>query len=197
MRIIVLTWFLVACGPARMPSAPTSYPGTLRAVGSIPTDFFARQFVHGAYGPRKIAFEAVLQKRGDRLVLMALTPYGAPALTLEQTGSEVKVTSRLEEPLPFEPRYVMLDIHRALFLGLESDAREGTVCAHVQDEDVCETRQAGAIIRRTFAREGYQGRIVVDYQAGYRPFTPPPKLTLHNPWFGYALTIETLETRPL
>jgi hypothetical protein len=121
----------VACA-AQSPTSRTGpttcdYPTQLSLPSSWPRDFLWRQHLVAAYRGQTHAFDAVLQKRGDELLLIGLTPFGTKAFVMQQAGREVRVTS-LSVPmeLPFPPRDVFNDISRAYGQGAGAFRRPGT-----------------------------------------------------------------------
>ncbi|MFY0542171.1 hypothetical protein [Nannocystis pusilla] len=79
------------------------YPGALATTLTGP-DFMARQRLHGTARGREIGGEVVLQKQGDALTLIGLTPFSTKAFVAKQKGAEVKVDVFAPEgKLPFPP----------------------------------------------------------------------------------------------
>lgn len=184
----------VACGP---PPGPPRYPGDLRATSDLGPDFTLRQEIAITFGDREARFEAVLEKRGDLLLLLALSPFGSRAFAIEQRGTSVELTRFVDEELPFPPRWVLLDVHRTLFLGLGAGPRpDGWTEEERAGERVRERWSGGRLLERTFDRlDGEpEGRIRIEYGDGMAPGEPPPLIHFDNGWLGYRIVIRTMDT---
>ena len=141
----------------------------------------------------------MLQLTDDGLTMIALTPYGSKAFVLAQHGVKVDLTSFVDRELPFPPRYILLDIHRALFMTLSDPPADGIRTAERAGERVTETWKGGRLVSRRFVRLDGQpvGAIDVRFPGGVAPGEIPAAIELDNGWFGYALRIQTLSSRPL
>jgi len=112
---------LAGCGAAATPTQrpPPAYPGALVAPSQLRSppalgEAFALDERVRAETPRgNQEFRAVLQKRGDTLVLVGLGPHGGRGFVLTERGDEVDFESHLPEELPFPPRFILHDIQRA------------------------------------------------------------------------------------
>ncbi len=202
-RAWALALFAAGCArPAVAP--PAADPGVLHPPGEFPGAFLDRQTIAAKYGERTARFDAVLQKRGDELLLLGLTPFGSRAFTLKQTGLDVSFESYVPQDLPFPPRYILFDVQRVFFGaslvrsaappadGEHQTARDGEV--------VTEEWRGGRLERRRFRRVSGQppGEIVIDYEGGMPPGGPPPAhIAFVNGWYGYRLDITTLSHQPL
>jgi len=178
------------------PPAPAGgeYPGTLVPPSSVPGDFIARQELRASHGATRVRLESVLQKRGDTITLLGLTPLGTRAFLLQQEGVSVTFTPYLDRPLPFPPRYMLIDIHRALFIGIgPGPLPDGVHAIRRGGEEIRERWQGGRLVERTFRRESGvpPGLITVTCEEGMQFGVPPRELTFKNGWFGYELTITT------
>lgn len=200
----LLALALAACAATPEPGPPPAdYPGELVPTAELPGAFLWRQQVRAEHGARTVSFEAALQKKDDVLTVLGLTPYGTRAFVLEQRGTEVAFTNHLppDQALPFPPRHMLLDIHRAWFVALPSGPFEdGEHMGQRAGEEVVEVWRGGRVIERRYRRlDGHPaGVIVVRYgEAGMAALDPPPEVTLDNGWFGYRLVVRTLEARAL
>ncbi|MCX4247042.1 DUF3261 domain-containing protein [Paraliomyxa miuraensis] len=197
-----LAWGLVvllAVG-CRPKAPPGSYPGELVEPSSVARDFMLRQRAEGSYGEREVAFEAVVQKQGDTLMVLTLTPYGSRAFLVEQKGQEVRVEKFIPRDLPFDPRFILLDVQRVFLKGLPDGPRDdGWHRQRIDDEIVRERWEGGRLHERTYARRDRQpkGEIVVRYEGGWVPGERPPSIELHNGWFGYRLVLDTSDYQVL
>ena len=183
MRVLLLVLALSAGCASRKPQATApDYPGELVDPATIPDDFLARQRVRATWIDGEVEFDAVLQKQGDALTMVGLTPFGTRAFTLAQKGREVSFTKEIDRDLPFPPRNILLDVQRALFPAGE---RAG--------EEVLERIEGGRLMERSFRRRDGKpaGQIVITYEGGMVGIEPPRVLVLENGWFGYRLRVET------
>lgn len=176
------------------------YPGTLVHPSTIAGDFLARQEVRGHYGEKRIRFRSILQKRGDTLTLLGMTPFGTRAFLLQQEGTEVTFTRYVDQKFPFPPKYILFDIHRALFIGIAPDRlADGEHAAHRDGEEIRERWRDGRLLERTFRRDSGQppGLIRITYEDWTLFGVPPRKIMFRNDWFGYELAITTHSYEPL
>jgi hypothetical protein len=184
----------LACQPAPLPAR--SYTGPLRAPSTLGPDFLDRQRIVASYGDRELQFDAVVQKKGDELTLLGLTPFGTRAFVVRQTGTGVFFQSFVPQSLPFPPRYILIDIHRVFFgrapgAPIPADGERETVS---EGESVVERWKGGRLLRRVFRRvDGNPpGDIVVEYDGGFEAGGPPPaRVMFRNGWYGYRLDIMT------
>ncbi len=192
---LALALALAACASPRPAGPPAEYVGALVPTGDIRGAFLARQHVSAHYpGGHDVEFDAVMQKQGDTLTLLGMTPFGTRAFLLQQRGTEVSFTSYLPRELPFPPRYMLLDIHRTFFIGLGAPpAADGERRGTRDGEEIVERWQAGRLMERRFRRlDGRPaGDIVVRYGDGMQGHAPPRVIEFRNGWFGYTLSIET------
>lgn len=189
---------LAACATGPRPPAMTEadYPGALVDSAALPDGLFLRQRIEARFGERTQSFSAVLQVDAGVLSLLALTPYGTRAFLIEQTGQSVRFTQYIDRDLPFPPRFILLDVHRALFAGLgQPAATDGTRTFEREGERVLERWQAGKLLERRFERLDHEpaGTIRITYGSGVAPGSMPARIELDNGWFKYQLKIETLD----
>lgn len=195
-----LLGLLAACGspPPAAPPTGADYPGHLVPLREVPGDFSAQQQVSGEFREHSFRFAVVLQKRGDTLKVLGLTPFNTRAFLLEQRGEEVSFHPYIDERPPFPPRYILQDIHRTLFLGVPGEGPpSGERRAEREGEQIVERWADGKLHERVFTRLSGEprGEIRVRYEGGYRPGEAPPRIEFQNGWFGYTLRIETNEFR--
>jgi hypothetical protein len=197
---------LASCAPHRQPPAPAApphdYPGILPDPSTIPGDFMARQDVEARYGEQKIRFQAVLQKRGNTLTLLGMTPFGTRAFLLQQIGADVTFTPYMNREMPFPPKNILLDVDRAFFEGLSqkgASLEDGEHAMERDGEEIRETWLGGRVLERHFRRlDGNPaGEIDITYGTGMTGTVPPAAIKFHNGWFGYDLSIDTRSYQPL
>jgi len=191
----------LACATARpVAQEASNYPTVLTPPSQHPGEFLRRQRLVARYMGQTMAFDAVLQKKGDVLTLIGLTPFGAKAFALVQTGVDVKFTPFLMRETPFPPENIMKDIYRTYFLGIsEGVLPDGLQTAYRDGERIQEVWAGGRLQERRFMRlvSGRRGEIVVTYVGGMADGKSPAQIEFHNGWFGYDLSISTVSEEAL
>jgi hypothetical protein len=188
-------------GPPRFD--PDDYPGTIRPAATLPVDVLWQQRVTASWGDRgRRAFDAALQKRGDELVLVGLSPMGSTGFVVRLHGLEISKSDPAGEELPFPPRFLLLDVQRTFYPWLAEDGAargDGTFEGVVAGERVVEVVRDGRLVERRFTREDGepQGVIRVAYEWAHDGWRGPSRAVLDNGWFGYRLDIVTLAETPL
>jgi hypothetical protein len=194
-----LIFWVWGCGGA--PARPTDaeYPGTLRSPSELPTDFLARQQVEVVRGDTHIVFDAVLQKRGNELVMLVLTPFGTRALVITQRGTTVTVERDAPMDLPFSPRVVLLDVQRVLFPLAAAPSTDGDRTIESDGERTRESWRGGRLVSRYVTRVDGRpgGELVVRYDAPglATDGLPPARVVLDDGWAGVRLVITTLTSQ--
>lgn len=174
------------------------YPGVLRRPEALGRDVLWRQHVVARWGEGESrGFGGVVQTSGDTLTVLALSPAGSVGFSAVLHGGEVELENHMSAELPFDPRCILLDVQRAFYPWLTDDVRrtDGVYEADVDGEHIVETWEAGLLVERTFARlEGEPGgEIRIHYRWDNQAWEVPSETVLDNGWFGYQLSIETLE----
>lgn len=198
--LIVFACALLGCYPAipKGPMQPTLGPGPLRVPQALAWDFEWRQRVTAQYPTGTSSFEAVLQHRDGTLRLIGLSPMGLPGfiITLDAQG-RITMDNRSNRELPFSPSYILADVQRAFFpwLPTPSPNFSGIRTGAMRGLQVQETFKGGVLQSRTFRRDDAPERGVVKIRyTGWQPGQDAPaKVVMDNGWFGYVLTIETVE----
>lgn len=199
---VALALLLAACGSSSTQTV-REYPGPLRAPSAYPRDFALDQTVTAHHLRGSDTFRAIVEKRGDALIMVGLGPHGGRAFVLAQEGERIRFDSQLPRELPFPPRYMLLDVHRAWLLGLAgAPLPDGEHRASLEGEEIVESWADGRLRSRTFRRlDGHPaGLIRIEYEGGLSPeleAEPPSRVELDNGWFGYRLVIEGISLRPL
>jgi hypothetical protein len=183
-----------------------AYPTVLQSPATLGPDFMMEQEVTMTHAEGSNTFRAILQKRGDELVLLGLAPHGGRAFVLTQRGDAVTFESFMPEELPFPAQYILHDIHRTWFHSAGSAEPDAQGFREVErdGERIREHVGAGGVSERRFERlDGAPaGAIVVRYGDGLTagaPHTarPPDEVTFENGWFGYSGRIRTLSWEAL
>ena len=184
-------------------------PELLTTPDAIQGDVLLRQRVEGEFHGERTSFEAALQKKGDTLTVIGLTPFGTKAFVLVQQGDDVRFTSYLppDRELPLDPAYLLQDIHHAFLLSaapdphqvLEDGDHELELVVPGGGEHLEERWAEGRVMSRTYRKRAAppEGEVVVTYEGGMQGRLPPRVTRLDNGYYGYRLTIETLEARYL
>jgi len=193
---------LLACAsrPARPPSLhDADYPGLLRPASALGADVLWQQRVTASWGDDSRSFDVALQKQDDTLTLIGLSPLGTTGFVVELADGAIRQQLPPGEELPFPPRFLLLDVERVFFPWLQDGAAaDGERAAEVGGERVVEQVQGGRVVERRFTRlDGRpRGTIVVRYGWEEGDGAAPAHAELDNGWFGYRLSIRTLqETR--
>jgi hypothetical protein len=194
---------MMGCAPrATQPPDPSQmrYPGEFAAGAELTgrRDFMTRQALVGKYGEREFHGEVVVQKVGDKVTLIGVTPFGTKAFVVQQDASGVKGQEIIKGTLPFPPAFMLLDVHRSLFIKLA----EGTGDARAGErggEAMTEAWQGERLMRRTYQRldRRPKGTITVEYVGGMVGDEPPKVMRLDNGWFGYSVEITTVSWQAL
>jgi hypothetical protein len=114
-----------------------------------------------------------------------------------QKGKKVAVQKFISQRLPFSPRYVLYDIHRVYFRSISSSPlSDGTHQIQNHGETITERWADGQLRERRFSRIDQQpaGEIRIRYFGKWKTRQPPSKIEYENRWFGYRLTIHTLDS---
>lgn len=200
---LALVLLVSACcyGPSRrggVPLTEASYPWTWRAVSERPGDFMWQQTIDARMGEHTFHLDAVLQKRGDELVLVGLTPFGSKAFALTQRGTETTFESFIDRAPPFPPKFMLIDVQRAYWpFGVAPDdsAEASATTTQHGEEKVTESWRVGLLEWRTFTVEGKPGAIEIRYE-GWKDGAPE-RVTIKNDWFGYTMDIRTTNAQAL
>jgi uncharacterized protein DUF3261 len=195
---------LASCSraPARRPEYPAAEP--LLAPSAHAADFLDRQKIVATYGDRSLSFEAVLQKRGDELTLLGLTPFGSRAFLIVLRGTDMSFEKFVPQTLPFSPRYILLDVQRVFYPWIDGpsgpSSPEGERRGDRDGESIEEHWHDGRLLRRSFRRaDGHpRAEVVVTYDGGMSSdASPPSHAVLANERYGYRLDITTLSHQSL
>ena len=192
---------LVACGGThRAPSGPAmparEYPGYLASTETLGRPFMVRQSLRGRYQDHDLSLDVVVQLAKGKLTLVGLTPFGSRAFVLEQVGNETRFEKFVNREIPFDPKYVLNDVHRVFFRGLAGPQEDGVHSEEQHDEKVTETWRAGVLVERRFERlDGDPAGAVIARFAGKPAPVIAPELTLENQWFGYTIRIASSDQR--
>lgn len=206
-RLLTLSLLVTAAcqSPRSGELRSADYPGTLQPPTALPVEAVWQQHVvatwPGAGGElQERGFDAAVQRRGDTLVVVGLSPVGAVGFAITQEADSVSVVNHIPEQMVIPPRFILLDVQRAFFPWSEETIRDGDgeVVTVRDGEQITERYVAGRIAERTFARTSGEpaGVVHIDYEWSDAAWALPERAVLDNHWFGYRLTITTSsETR--
>ena len=209
MRAILLGALVgfAACHPTEpsepVAAGPRDYPGVLRPPDTMGPDVQWRQRVTAEWtqqGGGRESFEAVLSKADAELLLLGLSPMGQPGFILRLKDGEIEFENKAKRQLPFPPRYILLDVQRVYFPWLDgAPPNDGERTEEVHGERVTERWKDGRLVHRRFQRADGQppGEIKVDYSGWEDGADAPRRAVLANDWFGYTLTIDTVDQQRL
>jgi len=197
----------VGCqGTRAQPLRDEDYPGTLQPAAALPVEAVWQQHVTASWRgpdgqPQERGFDAAVQRRGDELTVLGLSPMGSVGFSITQRPGSVDVVNNIPEQMVIPPRFILLDVQRAFFPWTPEDAHNDGDSEVVTDRDherIRERWEQGRLVERTFTRDSGvpQGLIRVAYDWGHGQWALPERAVLDNGWFGYRLTIVTSsETR--
>ncbi len=192
-----LTLGLTGCAGSAPPPSSTpaaqDYTGPVLDTRSIRKQFLWQQEITARYGALTQSFNAVVQNADGVLTVLGLTPFNTRAFSIEQSGVTFKFHNFIGRQLPFEPKNILIDIHRTFFVGIPSSPKPDGEHEHIAlGERRLDTWRDGKLMWRTYERLAEPGRkIEINYGAGYAPGTPPDRATFSNGWYGYALEVTT------
>jgi hypothetical protein len=195
--VLLAATLLLGCAttPASSPEATAEYPGTLLPATSYGPDFQWQQRVTARWHAKERGFDAVLSKADDELLLVGLGPMKTPGFFVRLRDGDVHFENRTPRELPFEPRYMLLDVQRVYYPWIPGAPPNTGERHHRTDgESVYERWQDGRLVERRFVRDDGrpQGEITVRYEGWEDGLDAPRRATLDNGWLGYALVIETI-----
>ncbi|MFT4512516.1 MAG: hypothetical protein ACI91B_001212 [Planctomycetota bacterium] len=200
---LLATTLASCCGTARQPLNDLDYPGSLQAPTRLPVEALWQQRVTAAWQApgeerQERGFDAALQRNGDTLTVIGLSPMGTTGFSIQQSEAGIDIVNNMPEQMVIPPRFILLDVQRAFFPWLGAPLQDDERSEQKNDELVTETWSAGKLQKRTFTRLDQQpkGTITITYEWDKLDWVLPTRTILDNGWFGYELTIVThSETR--
>lgn len=174
------------------PVQPVALPRpTLLPVLAEEPDWTAEQHVVARHPQGAQEFDAVVEKRGETLVMTCLAPWGSRALTVVQRGTAVTVQVHVPAPLPFEPERMLVDVQRTFRVhgppGANGYESGGEFVVDTADASGCVTRRE---IRS--ARTEPTPSVTVDYDPPRCGDAMQGEARFADHRFGYGLTIRTV-----
>ncbi len=168
---------------------------------AIAERFVWRQRVVASWGDRSESFDAVLQMDGEALILIGLGPLGRAGFIATLSASGVRFENRSGRSLPFAPEHIMADVQKVFYPWLPPVLAgfTGTRAGEHETLMISETYADGRLVSRSFRRSDAvdRGELRVHYEGWLPGRSAPQRATLDNAWFGYELTIVTVEQQRL
>jgi hypothetical protein len=190
-------------GTARQPLNTLDYPGTLQAPARLSVEAVWQQRVTAAWQApgeerQERGFDAALQRSGNSLTVVGLSPMGSVGFSIQQNATSIDVVNNMAEQMVIPPRFILLDVQRAFFPWSGTPLLDGERSEQKNNELITEVWRNGKLAKRTFTRLDQQpkGTITITYEWHKPNWVLPTRTILDNAWFGYELTIVThSETR--
>jgi hypothetical protein len=133
---------------------PRACAGPLVAVEAMGPDFALRARYRVNSRGREQALTLVAEKRGGRLVLVGLDPFGTTVFALVQQGLEVRRERHLRPLFPFAPENALRDFQRLRFPEQLPPAGEGGDVLFFTRDDGFYIERASCDWRATLVPEG-------------------------------------------
>ena len=180
-----------------------AYPGALQDPARMATEAVWQQRVTASWQApgedrQERGFDAALQRSGNSLTVVGLSPMGSVGFSIQQTPTTIDVVNNMAEQMVIPPRFILLDVQRAFFPWNDTPLQNGERSEQQNDELITEVWRNSKLTKRTFRRldQRPEGTITITYTWGNPDWVLPTRTVLDNAWFGYQLTIVThSETR--
>jgi hypothetical protein len=167
----------------------------LLPVAALPGDLVLQQHVTIRWGDDEQSFDAVLQKRGDQLLLLGLGPMNRVGFVLTLDDGGVHLENRSGRDLPFEPERILADVQRVFYPWVTSeppctDCERGVTRLGLA---IWERIGPAYLEERRFEDLGEteRGTIIVRYDDWMDRGSIPGRAVLTNNWYGYELRVVT------
>jgi hypothetical protein len=175
-------------------------PPALLDPGALSPDVVLRQHVKATWATGEVAFDAVVQKHGGALKLVALSPTGQPGFVLElDSRGEVTVENRTGRELPFRAERILADVQKVFYPWIDDDGpdeiRDGTRRGVAGELEVEERLLEGRLVERRFYLPATpnSAEVVVSYFEWGDRQVAPERAKITHVLLGYELMIETVE----
>jgi hypothetical protein len=124
-----------------------------------------------------------------------------PAFVVTLSASGVTLDNRSGRHLPFPAEHIIADVQKVFYpwLAPVSESFTGARAGVYENLVIHETYVDGRPLVRTFQRDDAidRGELRVAYQGWTPGLTAPQRAELINAWFGYELTIVTVDQQRL
>jgi hypothetical protein len=155
-----------AAGCASLPLAlaslrplPRACPGPLLPIAAMGADFALQARYRARRGEREEALLLAAEKRGARLVVVGLDPFGTQVFAVVQEGASVRRERHLRPLFPFAPENALRDLVEARF----PEAVDALPAA--ADERAARTRE-GAAVHLVRPRCGWEATVELQAETG-------------------------------
>jgi hypothetical protein len=172
------------------PRAVAQCPGSLRPTSEIEGDLRVELRMQVKAESVDAALRLALEKQGDELTLVGISPLGAVVFSVIQNGVELEVDALPASILEVPPENVLRDLHRILFLDVPEGSTDGKRRASLGGVQITELWRAGRLVRRSFAGDG--APVVVDFVEA--PLEGLSEARVRNPGCGTSSTVVTLRS---
>ena len=173
-----------------LPAALPDCPGELVATEELPGEFLWRESVRVRGPGVDAALELAVQRRGQELALVGLSPLGARLFSVTQRGLTTAVDAPVARALEGPPLNLLRDLHRVRFLSAgEPPPGQETSTRVVGETRIQEEWRDGRLVLRRLESAGARGGEVVELR--FEPGTAGagnPRVELHNRACGYEAT---------
>jgi hypothetical protein len=126
---------------------------------------------------------------------------GSPAFMVALSESGITVENRTGRRMPFAAEHIIADIQKVYYPWLPpvADSFTGTQRGAYEILAISETYADGRPLTRAFRRSDApdRGELTVTYKGWRSGLVAPARAELSNAWFGYQLTIVTVEQQRL
>ncbi len=152
-----------------------------------------RQSLEATFEKEIFRFSAILQKQGDTLLVVGLSPFGTREFALLQDGATFTVDGSGARHLPFNPRLILEDIHHAYFetIGGEPPS-EGTRAGRIGTCNLVEEWNAGGLVEKRFSSASGAPLRTIRYERPAPQGHALSRIFLRDHRYGYTLTIDTV-----
>ncbi len=167
----------------------------LLPVAALRGDLVLQQRVTIRWGDNEQSFDAVLQKRGDELLLLGLGPMNRVGFVLTLDDGGVHFENRSGRDLAFEPERILADVQRVFYPWITSEPPCVDCERYVTRPGLAISERIGSayLEERRFEDlgESKRGTIIVRYDDWMDRGSIPGRAVLTNDWYGYELRIVT------
>jgi hypothetical protein len=175
------------------PRAQHECPGAIRSTHEIEGDLRLDLSVRVRSENVDTALRLAAEKRGDRLVLVGLSPLGAVLFSIRQTGTDTEVEALPAALLDVPPKNFLRDLHRVYFLAASAPlAGNGTSAIVHGRTRITEHWREGTLLTRSFERVSGRphGEVIVEFVE--KPIEGLAEARIRNGWCDYEATLVTL-----
>lgn len=169
----------------------------------VKTNFIARQKLSGKFRDQEFQGEVIVQKLFGELTIIALTPFGSKAFVIKQTKDRIEATSLMPQELFFPFEFMVLAIHRSLFIGHGKAEKlqhiDGKISFFYKGIRIHEIWREGKLIERHFftKQEPSTLEFSIHYGEGMKGIILPPQIDMIDHRIGYQIQVQTVQFQQL